>query len=214
MAGKKEEGSQKPVTMEINKLRFTYPGIDGRPPPGSAPLIDDFSLTLHSGDRCLLVGSNGAGTSFLHFLLFIFVVTSQSAVCRIEDMCQFLLFLLLILVLVDYYYFFFIDFGLLGKTTILKILGGKHLVEPGMVRVLGRSAFHDTSLTVSGELCYLGGEVCFLFFFFKYYGNNAVKLFLLVRPSGLLYIFGCSGEEKLHLLDLRLLFKLMCLLRK
>ncbi|RVW22110.1 ABC transporter I family member 20-like [Vitis riparia] len=92
-------------TVEINNLRFTYPGIDGQPPPGSTPLIDHFSLTLNSGDRCLLVGSNGA-----------------------------------------------------GKTTILKILGGKHMVEPHMVRVLGRSAFHDTALTSSGDLCYLGGE--------------------------------------------------------
>lgn len=64
MAGKEGEGSAKPVTVEISKLRFTYPGIDGHPPPGSTPLIDDFSLTLHSGDRCLLVGSNGAGTFF------------------------------------------------------------------------------------------------------------------------------------------------------
>ena len=55
----------------------------------------------------------------------------------------------------------------IGKTTILKILGGKHLVEPDMVRVLGRSAFHDTTLVSSGDLCYLGGEVrsCFHFTF-------------------------------------------------
>ncbi|XP_009587957.1 ABC transporter I family member 20-like [Nicotiana tabacum] len=92
-------------SVEINKLKFTYPGIDGHPPPGSTPLIEDFSLTLYPGDRCLLVGSNGA-----------------------------------------------------GKTTILKILGGKHMVEPDMVRVLGRSAFHDTALTSSGDLSYLGGE--------------------------------------------------------
>lgn len=92
-------------TVEINGLKFTYPGIDGHPPPGSTPLIDEFYLTLDAGDRCLLVGSNGA-----------------------------------------------------GKTTILKILGGKHMVEPHMVRVLGRSAFHDTALTSSGDLCYLGGE--------------------------------------------------------
>ncbi|THF97244.1 hypothetical protein TEA_028389 [Camellia sinensis var. sinensis] len=92
-------------TVGINNLSFTYPGIDGHPPPGSTPLIHDFSLTLHPGNRCLLVGSNGA-----------------------------------------------------GKTTILKILGGKHMVEPHMVRVLGRSAFHDTALTSSGDLCYLGGE--------------------------------------------------------
>ncbi|MBA0561932.1 hypothetical protein Golob_018723 [Gossypium lobatum] len=96
--------SSKP-TVEINGLSFTYPGIDGHPPPGSKPLIDGFSLTLNAGDRCLLVGSNGA-----------------------------------------------------GKTTILKILGGKHMVEPHMVRVLGRSAFHDTVLASSGDLCYLGGE--------------------------------------------------------
>lgn len=51
----------------------------------------------------------------------------------------------------------------IGKTTILKILGGKHMVEPHMVRVLGRSAFHDTSLTSSGDLSYLGGEVCVSF---------------------------------------------------
>ncbi|KAJ4955907.1 hypothetical protein NE237_012690 [Protea cynaroides] len=95
---------RRPV-LEINNLKFTYPGIDGHPPPGSTPLIDNFSLSLHSGERCLLVGSNGA-----------------------------------------------------GKTTILKILGGKHMVEPHMVRVLGRSAFHDTALTSSGDLCYLGGE--------------------------------------------------------
>lgn len=92
-------------TVQINNLSFTYPVIDGHPPPGSTPLIDDFSLTFNAGDRCLLVGSNGA-----------------------------------------------------GKTTILKILGGKHLVEPGMVRVFGRSAFHDTILTSSGDLSYLGGE--------------------------------------------------------
>ncbi|KAG9459864.1 hypothetical protein H6P81_004372 [Aristolochia fimbriata] len=91
--------------VEIDRLRFTYPGIDGHPPPGSKPLIDEFSLSINAGDRCLLVGSNGA-----------------------------------------------------GKTTILKILGGKHMVEPEMVRIMGRSAFHDTGLTSSGDLCYLGGE--------------------------------------------------------
>lgn len=92
-------------TVEINALKFTYPGIDGHPPPGSTPLINDFTLTLNAGDRCLLVGSNGA-----------------------------------------------------GKTTILKIIGGKHMVEPEMVKALGRSAFHDTALTSSGDLSYLGGE--------------------------------------------------------
>lgn len=67
------------------------------------------------------------------------------------------------------FFIVFLIFVVLGKTTILKILGGKHLVEPEMVRVLGRSAFHDTALTVSGELCYLGGEVYFLFLFFLFF---------------------------------------------
>ncbi|WVZ56735.1 hypothetical protein U9M48_007224 [Paspalum notatum var. saurae] len=92
-------------TVEIRHLSFTYPGIDGRPPPGAPPLIEDVCFSLDAGQRCLLLGSNGA-----------------------------------------------------GKTTILKILGGKHMVDPSMVRVLGRSAFHDTALTSSGDLCYLGGE--------------------------------------------------------
>ncbi|KAF7058307.1 hypothetical protein CFC21_065393 [Triticum aestivum] len=92
-------------TVEIRNLTFTYPGIDGKPPPGAPPLIEDVCFSLEAGQRCLLVGSNGA-----------------------------------------------------GKTTILKILGGKHMVDPSMVGVLGRSAFHDTALTSSGDLCYLGGE--------------------------------------------------------
>ncbi|XP_041018650.1 ABC transporter I family member 20-like [Juglans microcarpa x Juglans regia] len=96
--------------IEINRLKFTYPRIDGHPLLGSTPLIDDFYLTLHAGDRCLLVGSNGA-----------------------------------------------------GKTIILKILAGKHMVEPHMVCILGRSAFHDTTLTSSGDLSYLGWvELLFL----------------------------------------------------
>ncbi|KAL9141139.1 hypothetical protein ABFS82_14G083600 [Erythranthe guttata] len=100
-----EELEKSQPTVEITKLRFTYPGIDGHPPPGSTPMIDDFSLTLFPGYRCLLVGSNGA-----------------------------------------------------GKTTILKIIGGKHMVDQNMVKVFGRSAFHDTALTSSGDLSYLGGE--------------------------------------------------------
>ncbi|MBN1772376.1 MAG: ATP-binding cassette domain-containing protein [Deltaproteobacteria bacterium] len=33
-----------------------------------------------------------------------------------------------------------------GKTTLLRLVGGKHLVPPDAVRVLGRPAFHDTGL--------------------------------------------------------------------
>eukprot|EP00249_Psilotum_nudum_P012433 c23782_g1_i2 orf=135-806(+) len=95
----------RPVTVEVKQLNFTYPGIDGYPAPGAKPLIQDFSITLRAGDRCLLVGVNGA-----------------------------------------------------GKSTVLRIIGGQHMVEPGAVRVLGKPVFHDTTLTSSGELSYLGGE--------------------------------------------------------
>jgi len=62
MAGNGTHSDSKAATIVIKDLKFTYPGIDGHPPPGSSPLIQDFSLTLGSADRCLLVGSNGAGT--------------------------------------------------------------------------------------------------------------------------------------------------------
>ena len=45
-----------------------------------------------------------------------------------------------------------------GKTTLLKILGGKLMVPQHMVQVLGRPAFHDTALTTSGLLNYVGGN--------------------------------------------------------
>jgi ABC-type multidrug transport system fused ATPase/permease subunit len=47
--------------VEINNLQFTYPGLDGQPPPGMPPLIQDFSMSLQPGSRCLLIGANGAG---------------------------------------------------------------------------------------------------------------------------------------------------------
>ena len=45
-----------------------------------------------------------------------------------------------------------------GKTTLLKILGGKHMVPKAAVRVLGVPPFHDTELSASGRLSYLGGN--------------------------------------------------------
>ena len=46
-----------------------------------------------------------------------------------------------------------------GKTTLLKILAGKHMVGGrDVVRVLNGSAFHDTQFVCSGDLSYLGGS--------------------------------------------------------
>eukprot|EP00798_Chlamydomonas_sp_ICE-L_P003124 gene3124-13136_t len=44
-----------------------------------------------------------------------------------------------------------------GKTTLLKVIGGKHMVKESGVQVLGKPPFHDTSLTTSGDLAYVGG---------------------------------------------------------
>jgi len=46
-----------------------------------------------------------------------------------------------------------------GKTTLLQILAGKRLVPEAKVRVLGRPAFHDTSL--AGRISFLGGRFPF-----------------------------------------------------
>jgi CCR4-NOT complex subunit CAF16 len=37
-------------------------------------------------------------------------------------------------------------------------MGGKHMVPETAVKVLGRPPFHDTQLTVSGDLAYVGGN--------------------------------------------------------
>jgi CCR4-NOT complex subunit CAF16 len=46
-----------------------------------------------------------------------------------------------------------------GKTTLLQVLAGKRLVPEERVRVLGRPAFHDTSL--AGRVSFLGGRFPF-----------------------------------------------------
>ncbi|HBS72981.1 MAG TPA: hypothetical protein DEB55_01170, partial [Microbacterium sp.] len=43
-----------------------------------------------------------------------------------------------------------------GKTTFMSVVGGKHMVDQDAVRVLGRAAFEDT--TLSAELALLTGN--------------------------------------------------------
>lgn len=43
-----------------------------------------------------------------------------------------------------------------GKTTLLQLIAGKYMVGKDSILVLGRSPFHDTALTCSGQLSYLG----------------------------------------------------------
>lgn len=93
-----------------------------------SPIYFDFNLNVAPRSRCLLLGANGSGTSFTRCIWkCIFIVTLN-----------------------------FCYFGI-GKTTLLKILAGKHMVGgKDVVRVLNLSAFHDTHLVCSGDLAYLG----------------------------------------------------------
>ncbi len=46
-----------------------------------------------------------------------------------------------------------------GKSTLLRIVAGRHLIAPDALRVLGRPAFEDT--TLAGEVAFLGGPFPF-----------------------------------------------------
>ncbi len=43
-----------------------------------------------------------------------------------------------------------------GKTTLLQLIAGQYMVNKDTIRILGRPAFHDTSLICSGDMSYLG----------------------------------------------------------
>lgn len=58
-----------------------------------------------------------------------------------------------------------------GKSTILRILGGRHLTKPDKaVTVLGKSAFHDTKLNF--ERAYLDTDWGMRYVFSWNYCNN------------------------------------------
>src|SRR5437762_13809135 len=46
-----------------------------------------------------------------------------------------------------------------GKSTLLRLIAGRHMIARDAVRVLGRPAFHDTAL--AGEVAFLGGPFPF-----------------------------------------------------
>lgn len=45
-----------------------------------------------------------------------------------------------------------------GKTALLRILAGKHMVNEGAVHVLGEPPFQAMHLTSSHQIAYIGGE--------------------------------------------------------
>ncbi|KAF9609820.1 hypothetical protein IFM89_018674 [Coptis chinensis] len=96
-----------------------------------------------------------------------------------------------------------------GKTTLLKILAGKHMVGGRDVemRVLDCSAFHDTQLVCSGDLAYLGGS------WSKTVGS-AGDIPLQGDFSAAHMIFGVEGidpvrrENLIELLDIDLMWRM------
>jgi CCR4-NOT complex subunit CAF16 len=46
-----------------------------------------------------------------------------------------------------------------GKSTLLRLIAGRHMIAPDTVRVLGRAAFHDT--TLAADVGFLGGDFPF-----------------------------------------------------
>ena len=48
-----DENAPNPNAVYVNSLQFAF--------PGGQPFIDDFTLELPAGSRCLLCGANGAG---------------------------------------------------------------------------------------------------------------------------------------------------------
>jgi CCR4-NOT complex subunit CAF16 len=46
-----------------------------------------------------------------------------------------------------------------GKSTLLRLVAGRHMIAPDVISVLGRPAFHDTAL--AGDVAFLGGPFPF-----------------------------------------------------
>jgi CCR4-NOT complex subunit CAF16 len=61
-----------------------------------------------------------------------------------------------------------------GKSTLLRLIAGRHMLGHDIVRVLGRPAFHDASL--SGEVAFLGGP-------FPFSADISVRDVLAARPG-------------------------------
>jgi CCR4-NOT complex subunit CAF16 len=61
-----------------------------------------------------------------------------------------------------------------GKSTLLRLVAGRHMISPDVVRVHGRPAFHDTSL--AGEVAFVGGP-------FPFAADISVAEILAGRPG-------------------------------
>eukprot|EP00238_Polyblepharides_amylifera_P005457 CAMPEP_0196579070 /NCGR_PEP_ID=MMETSP1081-20130531/17480_1 /TAXON_ID=36882 /ORGANISM="Pyramimonas amylifera, Strain CCMP720" /LENGTH=366 /DNA_ID=CAMNT_0041898519 /DNA_START=87 /DNA_END=1187 /DNA_ORIENTATION=- len=85
-----------------------------------------------------------------------------------------------------------------GKTTLLKILGGQHMIPREMVSVLGSPPFHETRLTMSGALSFIGGswnrEVAFA-------GNSIPLQGDFSAGQMITGIQGVNAERRTHIME-------------
>jgi CCR4-NOT complex subunit CAF16 len=72
-----------------------------------------------------------------------------------------------------------------GKSTLLRLVGGRYLLPPDMIRVLGRPAFHDT--TLAADVACLGGA-------FPFVADISVAQILAGRPH-------VDPRRREHLID-------------
>lgn len=83
--------------------------------PGGQEVLKDFTMNLPMGSRTLLLGCNGAGANLAYRFSLPWIGNY-----RPEH-----------------------DNAYAGKTTLLMLIAGRFMVDPEMVRVIGRSPFHD-----------------------------------------------------------------------
>merc|ERR1711966_117965 len=85
-----------------------------------------------------------------------------------------------------------------GKSTVLRVLAGKNMVPRETITVCGGSPFHDTALTCSGEISYIGGawtkDVAFAGNDMPLQGDFSAREMLYNMP-------GVEEERRLKLID-------------
>ena len=96
-----------------------------------------------------------------------------------------------------------------GKTTVMKIMAGKHMVERNSCKILGDSPFHATDLTSSGRLSYIGGtwqrDIAFAGYNIPLQGDfSALKMINGItgvneeRKKKLIQVLDIDPEWKMH----------------
>lgn len=87
--GPEAERHEQPAIV-VSGLKWSYPGIDGRPILGMPPLIESMSFKVDHGSRVLLLGANGAGkTTLLKILAGKHLIRPEDGLIRILDRAPF-----------------------------------------------------------------------------------------------------------------------------